>query len=82
MSVEKEAEILRPFRAEAEKGRIVEISEIAKAYQAAVNHQVGRGQIYSVLRRWRKVMPRSRHPKKASEEVIEASKKLAKKFRN
>lgn len=83
MSVEKEAEILRPFRAEAEEGKIVEISEIAKAYQAAVDHQVGGGQIYSVLRRhgWRKVMPRSRHPKKASEEVIEASKKLTKRSR-
>ncbi|MDE7249890.1 MAG: winged helix-turn-helix domain-containing protein, partial [Lachnospiraceae bacterium] len=33
--------------------------------------------IYCVLKRhgWRKVMPRSRHPKKASEEVIETSKK-------
>jgi len=84
MSAEKEAEILRPFRAQAEKGKIVEISEIAKAYQAAVDHLVGKGQIYSVLRRhgWRKVMPRSRHPKRASDEVIEASKKLTKKSMN
>ncbi len=31
-----------------------------------------------VLKRkgWRKVMPRSKHPKKASPEAIEASKKL------
>ncbi|MBR4040361.1 MAG: winged helix-turn-helix domain-containing protein [Clostridia bacterium] len=35
-------------------------------------------QIYYVLHRhgWRKIMPRSRHPKKASEEAIEASKNL------
>ena len=62
----------------AEKGELVEISEIARAYQSAVDHPVSNGQIYFVLHRhgWRKVMPRSRHPKKASEEEIAASKKL------
>ena len=77
MSVE-EASILAPFKERAEKGELVEISEIAKAYQSAVEHPVSRGQIYSVLHRhgWRKVMPRSKHPKKASDEEIAASKKL------
>ena len=77
MSVE-EAGILAPFKARAEKGELVEISEIAKAYQSAVDHPVSRGQIYFVLHRhgWRKVMPRSKHPKKASDEEITASKKL------
>lgn len=78
MSVEKEAEILAPFRTRAEKGEIIEVSEIEEAYQAKVDHQIGNSQIYFVLHRhgWRKVMPRSKHPKKASEEVIETSKKL------
>ena len=78
MSVEEELRILAPFKARAEKGKMVEISEIAKAYQSAVDHPVSRGQIYSVLNRhgWRKVMLRSRHPKKASKEEIAASKKL------
>ena len=78
MSVAEEACILSPFKERAEKGELVEISEIAKAYQSAVDHPVSRGQIYFVLHRhgWRKVMPRSRHPKKASEEEIAASKKL------
>lgn len=78
MSVAEEACILAPFEERAEKGELVEISEIAKAYQSAVDHPVSRGQIYFVLHRhgWRKVMPRSRHPKKASEEEIAASKKL------
>ena len=78
MSVEEEAAILAPFKERAEKGELVEISEIARAYQSAVDHPVGNGQIYLVLHRhgWRKVMPRSRHPKKASEEEIAASKKL------
>lgn len=78
MSVEEEARILAPFKERAEKGEIVEVREIAEAYQAAVDHPIGSAQIYFVLRRhgWRKVMPRSKHPKKASEEAIEASKKL------
>ena len=78
MSVEEEAAILAPFKERAEKGELVEVSEIAKAYQAAVDHPVSNGQIYFVLHRhgWRKVMPRSKHPKKASEEEIMASKKL------
>ena len=78
MSEEEELDILAPFKAQAEKGEVVEISEIAKVYQSAVDHPVSRGQIYSVLHRhgWRKVMPRSRHPKKAGEEEIAASKKL------
>lgn len=78
MSVAEEAAILAPFKERAEKGELVEISEIAKAYQAAVDHPVSKGQIYCVLHRhgWRKVMPRSKHPKKASEEEIAASKKL------
>ena len=78
MSVEKEADILAPFKKRAEKGEIVETREMAEAYQNEVDHPVGKGQIYSVLHRhgWRKVMPRSRHPKKASEEDIAASKKL------
>lgn len=78
MSIEKEAAILAPFKARAEKGELVEISEIEAEYQHAVGHSIGTSQIYYVLHRhgWRKVMPRSKHPQKADEEVIETSKKL------
>ena len=81
MSVEKEAEVLAQFKARAEKGEMIEISEIKAAYQAEVAHPIGNSQIYFVLHRqnWRKVMPRSKHPQKASEEVIETSKKLKQK---
>ena len=77
MSIEEEADILAPFKTQAEKGESVETKEIAEAYQSAVKHPVSKGQIYCVLHRhgWRKVMPRSKHPKKASEEDIESSKK-------
>ena len=78
MSFEEEAAILAPFIERAERGEMVDIKEIAAAYQKAVPHKVSDTQIYYVLHRhgWRKVMPRSRHPKKASEAAIEASKKL------
>lgn len=78
MSFEEEAVILAPFIERAERGEMVDIKEIAAAYQKAVPHKVSDTQIYYVLHRhgWRKIMPRSRHPKKASEEAIEASKEL------
>lgn len=78
MSFEEEAAILAPFIERAERGEMLDIKEIAAAYQKAVPHKISDTQIYYVLHRhgWRKIMPRSRHPKKASEEAIESSKKL------
>ena len=57
---------------------MVEISKIKAAYQEKVDYKISVVQIYRVLHRhgWRKIMPRSRHPKKATPEAIEASKKL------
>ena len=84
MSIEEEAAILAPFRERAAKGEMVEVREIEAAYQAAVDHPISVAQIYYVLHRhgWRKVMPRSRHPQKASDETIEASKKLSPESKN
>lgn len=78
LSYEEEAKLLEPFRLEAEEGKMVEVSAIEMAYRDSVGHSIGTSQIYYVLHRhgWRKVMPRSKHSKKASQEAIEASKKL------
>ena len=78
MSIEEEAALLEQFQKRAEQGQLLNIREIATAYEKAVGHQIGNSQIYRVLHRhgWRKVMPRSKHPKKASDEVIATSKKL------
>ena len=80
MSIEKEKEFLEKFKQQAEKGQIIEISVIKSAYEkeTGCSLEKSNGQIYKVLKRngWRKVMPRSKHPKKASDEDIEASKKL------
>ena len=78
MTCEQEEAVLAPYLEKAEKGEIVLVAEIARAYQTAVGHTTAPTHIYAVLKRhgWRKVMPRSRHPRKASEEAVEASKKL------
>ena len=78
MSLEEESALLDEYMKNAEEGHILSVQEIACEYEKRVGHNISSGQIYRVLHRhgWRKVMPRSKHPKKASEEVIETSKKL------
>ena len=78
MTVEEEAALLAPFEKEMKAGKMIEVSRIKQAYMEKVGHSIGTGQIYYVLKRHgiRKIMPRSEHPNKASEEAIEASKKL------
>jgi len=79
MSIDEEKELLEKFKKQAEEGQIIETSAIKKAYEEAIGRPLNsRGQIYCVLKRhkWRKVMPRSKHPDKANDEVIETSKKL------
>lgn len=78
MSYAEEEEFLAAFEKQAQVGRVVEVSDIKAAYEEKVGHSIGGGQIYRVLNRhgWRKIKPRSRHPKKASDEAIAASKKL------
>ena len=73
--VEEEA-LLEPFLRGAEKGQILIVSDIHKAYEEAVGRTVPASTVYRVLDRhnWRKVMPRPRHPK-ANPEVQEAYKK-------
>jgi transposase len=78
MSYAEEASLLGGFEERAQAGQVVEVSEIKAAYVEKVGHPISNGQIYRVLKRhgWRKIKPRSKHPKKATPEVIEASKKL------
>lgn len=77
MTFDQETAFLSRFKERSEAGQVVEVTEIYLAYQKAVGHPVTRGAIYYLLHKhnWRKIMPRSRHPKKASDEAIEAYKK-------
>lgn len=78
MSEDEESEILAKFKAKAEAGQVITVAEIKKAFDEKLGRDTGRGYIYMLLGRhnWRKVMPRSRHPQKADEATIAASKKL------
>ena len=78
ISLEEETEFLAEYKEQAAQGQIVEVGIIKAAYVKKVGHTIGNNQIYRVLHRhgWRKIMPRSKHPNKASDEDIEASKKL------
>lgn len=77
MSYEEEVAFLRTFREKGELGQIIEVTDIHKAYESAVGHPVTRSAIYYLLHKhqWRKVMPRSKHPKRASEAEIQAYQK-------
>lgn len=78
LSIEEEDAILAEFEKRAKEGQIITVQEIKAEFDKKIGKDTGRGYIYMVLKRkgWRKVMPRSKHPKKASPEAIEASKKL------
>ena len=78
MSMEEEEDILQQFRERAEAGQVVGAKEIKQVFDEKLGRDTGRGYIYMLLDRhkWRKVMPRSRHPKKADDEEITATKKL------
>lgn len=80
LSDEEETQIISEFEKKAELGRLVTVQEIKSAFDEKRGKDTGRGYIYMVLKRhgWRKVMPRSKHPKSATPEVIDASKKLNK----
>ena len=74
----EEDAILAPFEKAAEAGQMVTVKEIKAAFDKVRGKDTGRGYIYMLLKRhgWRKVMPRSKHPKAAEDEACDASKKL------
>ena len=78
MSYEEEQEILDRFSEAADAGQVITVKEIKADFDEKLGRDTGRGYIYMLLKRhgWRKLKPRSKHPKKASDEEIAASKKL------
>jgi len=79
LSFEEESKLLSRFMRDAEAGKMVDVSEIKATYEQAIGRELNsHGHIYEVLKRhnFRKVMPRSKHPNKASDAVIRNAKKL------
>ena len=79
MSEDEEKAFLEQFKEAAKNGQIITASDFAAAYDKATGkvHE-SKSSVYYLLHKhdWRKIMPYTRHPGKASEEDIEASKKL------
>jgi transposase len=75
---EQESSLLEKFREKAEKGQVVNLIKLKEEYDKVCGKETANSTFYDFLKRmgWRRVMPRGVHPKKASDEVIEASKKL------
>ena len=73
----EERELLDSFSKQAECGKMLEVSDIIVGYEKLIGREVAKSIVYKMLKRheWRKVMPRSEHPNKASIEAIDAYKK-------
>ena len=78
LSHAEEEAFLEGFRKDAESGCILTVADIKNAYDELTGKESATSTVYFMLERhgWRKLVPRSAHPKKASAEAIEASKKL------
>jgi len=65
LSVEEEEKFLTPFFQQAERGELTTVREIQSAYEEQVGNFVHETTIYRLLERhnWRKLLPRSVHPK-------------------
>lgn len=75
---QQEAQIISKFEEKATAGQVVSLDAIKKEYEQVRGKETANSTFYAFLERmgWRRVMPRGQHPRKASDEAIEASKKL------
>jgi len=82
LTVEEEAEVLEEAREKAARGEMITAKEIQGRLEEKLGREANNVYAYQVMERhgWRKVKPRPEHPKKASAEDIEASKKLMTKW--
>ena len=65
LSAGAEADLLAPFTARAQTGGLLHVSEIKHALEQPVGKTVATSTVYRMLdrHRWRKIVPRPRHPK-------------------
>jgi len=79
MTDEEEKAFLSGFAEAAKKGQIITIAEIAAAYDEATGKsRESKSTVYYLLHKhdWRVITPQTAHPGKASDDEIEASKKI------
>lgn len=78
MTEAEEAAVLAECEQEAEAGNILTVEKVRMKLEEKLGRKTNKSYAYRVLGRhgWRKVMPRSKHPKAASREEQDSSKKL------
>ena len=78
LTLQEEAEILKPFFENAKKGELVGIDELKQAFEVKLGCEVTQDYMYKMLKRnkWRKVVPDKEHPKNDPEKAEEFKKKL------
>ena len=76
MSEEEEAKVLAQCEEEAESGKVLTAETVRRKLEERLGRETSTNYVYRVMQRngWRKVMPRSRHPKAASQEEQDSSK--------
>lgn len=76
ISEAEEARILAEVEQRAEEGTVLTIADIEAVFREKIGDTFSRMYVYRVLKRhgWRKILPRSKHPKAASKEEQGASK--------
>lgn len=75
---DEEVAFLKEFDQLAKQGKVIVVKELWVAFQEKFSVTITIEGFYGLLHRhgWRKVMPRTRHPKAADASKMEASKKL------
>ena len=78
MTLEEESVFLEECSRLADEGKILTVAELKAKYDEMLGMETAKSTIYRVLKRhgWRKIMPRSKHPKAASKEEQSSQKKL------
>ena len=78
LNEEQERKVLERFEQEADAGHELTVAEIRKGLEEEIGRETSGSYVYRLLKRrgWRKVMPRSKHPKAATKEEQDSSKKL------
>jgi transposase len=78
LTAEEEKKIIDVFAEKAKKGQVINLEAVKAEYEKVRGVKTANSTFYAFLHRvkWRRIMPRCQHPKKASDEVIETSKKL------
>jgi len=75
----QEKKFLKSWKRKAERGEVVEIKMMLEAFQEKFDVEMSVSGFYDLLKRhgWRKIKPRPKHPKAASQKEVKRSKKLS-----